>query len=146
MCLQILFDYKQYDAVKALHPSPVLPVLSTIHAYLPLHLSVTMCHHWCFPFHLGFHLFMLLFHTNVLQRRFITAASHYAIYLCYMAKIPQNKTPDAFVIARRPEWSIYTFMLQSLSTPYYVKLNKVIVYLGPCFLVFVHNLGPIRHL
>lgn len=92
------------QTVSKIKPPPVLPILSSIHAHLPMLLSV-MCHHWCFPFHLGVRPFKLLFHTNVVPGEIHNCCvARHAIYLCYMAT--KYDPPIAFMTDSRPERSI----------------------------------------
>lgn len=86
------------DSIKDKAPL-ILPILSSIHAHLPMLLSV-MCHHWCFPFHLDFHPFKLLFHTNAFQRRFITAV---LLVMPFISITWQKKHPPTYCFYNRQQ-------------------------------------------
>lgn len=58
-----------------------------------------------FLFHLGFHPFKLLFHTNVVPEEIHNCCvARHAIYLCYMAT--KYDPPIAFITDSRPERSV----------------------------------------
>lgn len=79
----------------------VLPILSSIHAHLPMLLSV-MCHHWCFPFHLGFPSIQATFPYKCVPEEIHNCCVARPGHLSLLHGI--KKTPPiAFITDSRPE-------------------------------------------
>lgn len=100
LCLQLLFGCRQCPpSIKYKAPQYCL---SSIHAHLPVLLSV-MCRHWCFLFRFGFPSTWATFpYKCVPEEIHNCCVARHAIYLCYMAKKKRTGPPVAFI--REQTW------------------------------------------